>query len=58
MRRGAAEGRTCQAEEALDQALRGVQDVRAEHWMMLREVIYSVDELSQTPGQFLQQLSG
>jgi len=43
---------------ALDQALRGVQDVRAEHWMMLREVIYSVDELSQTPGQFLQQLSG
>jgi Homeodomain-like domain len=52
------EARTRQAEEALDQALRGVQNVRAEQWKMLREVTQSVGELLQTTGQLLQQLPG
>jgi hypothetical protein len=47
------EARTRQAEEALDQALRGVQHVRAEQWKMLRDVTQSVGELLQTTGQLL-----
>jgi hypothetical protein len=53
-----AEARTRQAEEALDQAVRGVQDVRAEHWKVMRDVTQSVGELLQTTGQLLQQLPG
>jgi transcriptional regulator with XRE-family HTH domain len=51
-----AEARARHAEEALDQALQGVQNVRAEQWKMMRDVTQSVGELLQATGQLLQHL--
>jgi hypothetical protein len=53
-----AQARTRQAEEALDSALREAQEVRAEQWKMMRDVIHSVGTLLQATEQLLQLLPG
>ena len=53
-----AEDRTRQAEAALHQALRTVQNARAGHWRMLHEVTQSLGALLQAAGRLLQALPG